>query len=101
MDKYHSRRNISFDEAMIGFTGRLHFKQYIKGKPTPWGIKSGVRQRVLGYLLDFDVYSGKGELSKNGLGYDVVMGQGDRFLNKTIIFLKITFLNLFIWQKNF
>jgi Transposase IS4 len=34
-------KNISIDEAMIGFNGRLSFKQYIKGKPNPWGIKVG------------------------------------------------------------
>ena len=29
----------SVDEAMIPFKGRLAFKQYMKDKPTKWGIK--------------------------------------------------------------
>ncbi|KAK3732959.1 hypothetical protein RRG08_002569 [Elysia crispata] len=31
--------NISVDEAMISFHVRLSFKQHIKNKPNPWGIK--------------------------------------------------------------
>lgn len=82
MEKYMPKRDISFDEAMVGFTGRLHFKQYIKGKPTPWGIKIWcAAESATGYLLDFNVYTGKGEVSKKGLGYDVVMGLGERFLD--------------------
>ena len=29
----------SVDEAMIPFKGRLAFNQYMKDKPTKWGIK--------------------------------------------------------------
>ncbi|GFO16033.1 PiggyBac transposable element-derived protein 4-like [Plakobranchus ocellatus] len=36
---YKPSRKLAVDEGMVGFTGRLGFKQYIKGKPTPWGIK--------------------------------------------------------------
>ena len=36
---YNPGCEISIDEAMIKFNGRLSFKQYIKGKPNPWGIK--------------------------------------------------------------
>ena len=35
MSNYMPKRDISFDEAMIGFTGSLHFKQYITNKPVP------------------------------------------------------------------
>lgn len=33
-------RELSIDEAMIAFRGRVAFRQYIKGKPQPWGIKA-------------------------------------------------------------
>ena len=36
---YKPGREISIDEAMVKFNGRLYFKQYMKAKPTPWGIK--------------------------------------------------------------
>ena len=66
------------------FTGRLHFKQYIKNKPTPWGIKVWcAADSASGYLLDFSVYCGKSETSSGkGLGYDVIMGLGQRFLDR-------------------
>ncbi|GFN91816.1 PiggyBac transposable element-derived protein 4-like [Plakobranchus ocellatus] len=36
---FRSGAEISFDEAMIPFRGRLWFKQYIKGKLHPWDVK--------------------------------------------------------------
>ena len=81
-NKFLPSQDISFDEAMVSFTGRLSFKQYIKGKPTPWGIKIWcAADSATGYLTNFDVYTGKGKCSKNGLGYDVVMmGHGAPYL---------------------
>ncbi|XP_025409932.1 uncharacterized protein LOC112683230 [Sipha flava] len=32
-------RNISVDEQIVPFKGQLVIKQYMKGKPNPWGIK--------------------------------------------------------------
>ena len=37
--EYNIHKECSIDEAMIPFKGRLAFKQYIKDKPTKWGIK--------------------------------------------------------------
>ena len=37
--EYNTQENVSIDEAMIPFKGRLRFKQYMKDKPTKWGIK--------------------------------------------------------------
>ena len=45
---------------MIGFNGRLGFKQYIPMKPTKSGIKVWVcADPHSGYVNDFDVYTGK------------------------------------------
>ena len=37
--EYVLYRQITVDEAMIPFKGRLRFKQYMKAKPVKWGIK--------------------------------------------------------------
>ena len=34
--------SVNIDKAMIPFKGRFSFKQYIKNKPTKWGIKAFV-----------------------------------------------------------
>ena len=39
---YTTHQEVSIDEAMIPFQGRLSFKQYMKDKPTKWGIKAFV-----------------------------------------------------------
>ena len=57
---YKPGQSISIDEAMIKFNGRLEFKQYMKSKPTPWGIKVWCSaDPTSGYLLDFSIYTGK------------------------------------------
>ena len=51
---------ISIDEAMIGFRGRVSFRQYIRGKPTPWGIKAYVlSDSDTGYLYSVILYYGR------------------------------------------
>ena len=75
---------ISIDEAMIQYTGRLSFKQYIKAKPTPWGIKVWcTADPANGYMLDIDVYTGKQNTPMpNGVGHHVVMKMATDFLDK-------------------
>ena len=42
---------------MIGFRGRLSFRQYMPAKPTKYGIKVWmVADSGNGYVLNFDVY---------------------------------------------
>ena len=75
---------ISIDEAMIPFQGRLQFKQYIKNKPHPWGVKVWCCcDPSNGCVLDFRFYTGKKEAPMpHGLGHYVVMTVGSRFLDK-------------------
>lgn len=82
---YYPRKCLSIDEAMIGFNGRLSFKQYIPSKPTKWGIKVWeICESKTGFCLDFDVYTGKNRefQSRFGVGFDVVSKLSSRFLNK-------------------
>ncbi|KAK7108475.1 hypothetical protein V1264_016211 [Littorina saxatilis] len=55
----------------------------MKSKPTPWGVKVWCSADPdTGYLLDFDVYTGKSQTGmKGGLGHHV-MTVGKRFLEK-------------------
>ena len=58
--QYNPHPEITVDEAMIGFNGRLGFKQYIPMKPTKRGIKVWVCvDPHNGYVNDFNVYTGK------------------------------------------
>jgi hypothetical protein len=47
MNEYNPHREVSIDEAMIGFSGRLGFKQYVPLKPTKRGIKVWVRADLI------------------------------------------------------
>ena len=44
---YVPHQAIAVEESVISFKGRVDFKQYLKGKPHPWGIKHLFWQTVL------------------------------------------------------
>lgn len=79
-------KNISVDEGMVGFRGRLSFRQYMPAKPTKYGIKVWMAaDSSNGYVLNFDVYLGKDPNQRPrvyGLGYDVVTSMIRPFMNK-------------------
>lgn len=53
-------RNVAIDESVISFKGRVGFRQYLKGKPHPWGIKAFVlADSTTGYLHNMAIYYGK------------------------------------------
>jgi len=52
-----SKKNLSIDEGMIAFKGRLSFHQYMSTKPTKYGIKVWiVADSSNGYVSNFSVY---------------------------------------------
>lgn len=69
---------------MIGFNGRLHFKQYVKNKPTKYGIKVWcVAEPKTGYMLNFRFYTGKNnDPMPDGVGHHVVMNTAHNYLDK-------------------
>ena len=59
--EFEMYQSCAIDEAMIPFKGRLKFKQYMKDKPTKWGIKVFVfADSQTGYVKRLQVYTGKG-----------------------------------------
>ena len=57
---YTPAQHIAIDESVISFKGRVSFRQYLKGKPHPWGIKAFVlSESATGYLQRVCVYFGK------------------------------------------
>lgn len=83
---YQPRQNVAIDERMVKSRHRSGIRQYIKDKPTKWGIKLWVlADSSNGYTVDFDVYIGRAagrDVSEYGLGYDVVLKLMQRFLNQ-------------------
>ena len=53
-------RQVSVDESVIAFKERVSFRQYLKNKPCPWGIKVYVlSDSITGYMHNLRIYFGK------------------------------------------
>ena len=79
-------QNLSVDEAMIQFDGRLSWKQFMPKKPVKWGLKLWcLCDSDTGYCVAFNVYIGSNRDNQQAnldLGYRVVMGLIPNYLNK-------------------
>ena len=74
-ENYTLHQPVTIDEAMIPYKGRLSFKQYMKNKPTKWGIKVFVLSDATnGYIYRLQIYTGK------NLGSTVEAGLSSRVL---------------------
>lgn len=57
---YVPEKNISVDESLVHFTGRLGIKQYIPSKRAKYGLKlNKLCESATGYVHSFRVYKGK------------------------------------------
>ncbi len=72
---YQPRQELAVDERMVATKAKTGMTQYMKEKPTKWGIKLFVlAESSNGYTINFNVYSGKSQTpSIHGLSYDAVM----------------------------
>ncbi|KAK3721656.1 hypothetical protein QZH41_003676 [Actinostola sp. cb2023] len=82
---YYPGKNISIDEGMVAFRGRVSFLQYMPAKPTKYGIKCWMAaDSGNAYVVNFRVYLGREDQAPriHGLGYDVIMKMARPYLNK-------------------
>ena len=79
---------------MIPFKGRISFLQYMKDKPTKWGIKVYVlADSTNGYVYRFQIYTGK-QVNENSSSMglctrvvvDLMSGLEDQHFKVTIYF---------------
>ena len=72
---YQPYQQISVDESMISYKGRLSFVQYLPKKPHKWGLKAWVlADSTNGYCWGWKLYTGKeGDRTEHGLAHRVVM----------------------------
>ena len=68
---YNPGQNLSVDESLVLFKGRLKSRQYIKTKRPPFGIKLYELRTSEGITLDFMVYYGKGMFTDDSLNSDM------------------------------
>ena len=70
---YILHQQVAIDESVITFKGRVSFRQYLKGKPHPWGIKAFVlADSKSGYVRNLLIYYGKDtELARPQLPHTV------------------------------
>lgn len=62
MEYFNPGQNLSIDESMVKFKGRVHMKQYLPAKPTKWGFKVFVlADSDSHYCLRAKLYTGKDE----------------------------------------
>ena len=81
---YSPHREVSIDEAMVGFKGRNTMKQYMPMKPTKRGFKSwSLCDAHNGFSYNIDIYTGAGNNNNNmGLGPSVVVSLSDPLMDK-------------------
>ena len=57
---FYPRCDISMDECMVGFKGRVSFKQYCPLKPTKYDLKAfALCDSRTGYVLNIIPYTGR------------------------------------------
>jgi len=96
------------DEQMVPFKGQLNVKQYIKNKPTKWGVKLFCLCGISGMIYGFIIYQGstteiRPEYSQFGQSASLVMQLSERInvSNCTLFFDNyFSTFRLFEWLKN-
>ena len=84
LEVYNPERNLSIDETLIKFKGKIYFRQFILIKPGRFGIKCfTLAEASSGYGLVSKVYTGKENgVVRTDLGRGAVMGLTESSFNK-------------------
>jgi hypothetical protein len=73
-ENYYPGQEVSVDESIIAFKGRVKMKVYMPQKPHKWGIKAwALCESQTGYLYNWDIYRGAGDTTEVGLTKKVVL----------------------------
>jgi len=79
-DVYTPEEQLTIDEAICPFRGRIFFHVYIKGKPHKYGIKLfELCEAKSGYVYNMDVYTGAHPTNSE---HNTVFSVVDRLCNK-------------------
>lgn len=81
---YYPTKDITIDESMILWRGRLRFRQYLKGKRHKYGLKFYVLADQLGVVMKLHLYGG---------ATDTLIG-GKNHVNKVVEYLLQDFKNV-------
>ena len=77
--------DMTIDESMVKFKGRLQFRQYMPAKPTKWGLKIWtLAESSSSYIHHFQVYTGREGSQEKGLSHRVVTDLLGHFQNRNI-----------------
>lgn len=80
---YYPGENLSLDEGLLLWRGRLQFRQYIPLKKAKFGIKTYELCTPDGFVLNFFIYCGKDTVhNENGHAYSVVYKLLQNYLGK-------------------
>ncbi|KAE9524120.1 hypothetical protein AGLY_015485 [Aphis glycines] len=79
-------RRLSVDEQMVPYKGHLQMKQYVKGKPCPWGIKAFLLCGESGMVYNILLYQGATtELDTTNQIYSVGTIRTNRFADPPLL----------------
>ena len=81
---YAPSRNLSLDETLIKFKGRVHFRQFLPLKRSRFGLKGFViADASTGYVLNTSIYTGKeGPAASKDLAMRVVLNLTEPYAHK-------------------
>lgn len=91
------QKNVSIDESMIPYYGRHGCKQFIRGKPVRFGYKAWVAALKSGYCLQFQLYQGRDQTTREGMG----LGESVVFFFANILKTTFSYLNISLFFDNF